>query len=128
MKSVMTMVVFLVLGVVALPVRAAENAGARPEEVAQHAIDAVRKRSYEAFLVDADDKVRTALTPQMFEGVSNMLKPRLDAGYTRKFLTKLRQKGMNTYLWKLEFSDGKDDNLLRITLDDHDKVAGIFFQ
>jgi hypothetical protein len=121
----LTLALLLTLAPAAL---AADGAGAQPETVVQHVLDAHRKHAYEAFIADCDEKVRASLTPQMFEGMSNMLGPRLEAGYTKKFLTRLRQKGFSVYLWKLEFSDGKDDTVVRIALDGSNKIAGIFFQ
>lgn len=98
-----------------------------PEATVQNVIKAVQDRSYEAFVRDADDKVKAALTKPMFDGVAGQLSPRLNKGFKRTYLTKLRKEGHVVHLWKLTFDDGKDDALVRMAMKDG-KVAGIFFQ
>jgi len=103
------------------------EAQADPEALMKKMMEATKNRSYEAFVSDCDEKVKSGLTKQMFEGVSGMLAPRLKQGWKHVYLGKLRQQGSITHLWRLEFVDGKDDYLLRMSLKDG-KVTGIFVQ
>jgi hypothetical protein len=98
-----------------------------PEKAMRNVLESHKNGSYEDFLVDTDDRIRTGITPQMFEGMSNQLAPRLKAGYKATFVCKLRKEGRAVYLWKVEFTDGKDDMLLRIGIKDK-KVAGVAIQ
>jgi hypothetical protein len=107
----------------ALPLRAsAEITEDPPEAALKKMLEAVK-----VFLTDADDAVRAGITKQMFEGVSGLLTPRLKQGYKTSYLNKLRQHGHTVYLWKLEFSDGKDEALVKLSVKDG-KVSGILIQ
>lgn len=66
----------------------------------------------------------------MFEGVSGMMGPRLDKGHKLTYPTRLRQRGHAIHLWKLEFTDGKDEVLVCLTMDSNaaGKYSGILFQ
>jgi hypothetical protein len=122
---------FLSLSVAALlPWRAAaaqSTAADPPEPLMKKMLEAIKTRSYEDFLLDCDDKMRAALSKQMFEGVSNQLAPRLRQGYKTAYLGKIRQQGFVTYLWKLELADGKDEILARMSMKDG-KVGGFLLQ
>ena len=90
-------------------------------------LEAVKSGSYDAFLADASDTVRSSLSKQMFDGVAGIYGARLRQGYKAIYLGKLHQKGHVTHLWKLEYADGKDDDLFKVSLKDG-KVGGVFFQ
>lgn len=100
---------------------------AEPETLMKKMMEATKNGSYEQFLSDCDQKMKANLTKQMFEGVSGMLAPRLKQGWKQVYLGKLRQQGNIVHLWRLEFADGKDDHLVRMSLKDG-KVSGIFVQ
>jgi hypothetical protein len=96
-----------------------------PEGMVKKMLEATKNRSYDDFLTDADDTVRAKLTLQQFEAVANMVGPRLKQGYKLSYLTKLRKGPYATYLWKVEFADGKDEALVTMSIK-NGKVAGIF--
>lgn len=98
-----------------------------PEATLKKMLEAVKTKSYEDFLTEADDTVKAKLTKQMFEGVSGQVGPRLKQGYKTTYLSKLRKGEITVHLWKLEFSDGKDEALVTMAVKDG-KVAGIFIQ
>jgi len=98
-----------------------------PEATLKKMLEAVKTKSYDDFLIEADDTVKAKLTKQMFEGVSGQVGPRLKQGYKTAYLSKLRKGEITVHLWKLEFSDGKDEALVTMAVKDG-KVAGIFFQ
>jgi hypothetical protein len=99
-----------------------------PEKVLQSVLDAHKSGAYKDFaaLLEPKDDGRVGVTPEMFERMSTRLAPRLQAGYRAQFLGKLRQQG-TLYLWKLEFTDGKDDLLVRMSMKDG-KISVILFQ
>jgi hypothetical protein len=98
-----------------------------PDKAMTMMIEAIKAKSYADFVIETDDKFRAAVTPQMFEGVSNQIAPRLQAGYKSKFLSKLRQQGSSVFLWKVEFTDGKDDMLVNMAVKNK-KVVGFLVQ
>jgi hypothetical protein len=98
-----------------------------PEKAMRNVLESHKSKSYEDFLVDADDGIKAGITRQMFEGMSNQLAPRLKAGYKTMFVCRLRKLGRAVYLWKVEFTDGKDDVLLRIDIKDK-KMTAVLFQ
>ena len=109
------------------PVAHAEVTQDPPEKVMVGMMEATKNRSYDDFLVDANDDVRANLSQQMFQAVCNQVAPRLKQGYKTRFLAKLKQTGQTVYLWKLEFADGKDEALIHMVVKDK-KVAGILLQ
>jgi len=119
----LTLVVSLLLS---LPAVAAPKSG-EPEAQMKRMVEAIKAKSYEDFVADADDKMRVALTKQMFEGVAGLLAPRLQQGYKTSHLGKLRQQGFETHLWKLELADGKDEHLVKMSVKDG-KVGGFWVQ
>ena len=98
-----------------------------PEKIMTMMMEATKNKSYPDFIAEVDDTFRAALTPQMFDGVAATLGPRLKAGYKTKYLGKLRQQGSAVYLWKLEFTDGKDEALVKMAVKDK-KIAGFLLQ
>jgi hypothetical protein len=98
-----------------------------PEATLKAMLEAVKAKSYDDFLTEADDTLRAGLTKQMFEGVSGLVGPRLKQGYKTSYLAKLRKTGIAVHLWKLEFSDGKDEAMVTLSVK-NGKVAGIFIQ
>lgn len=111
---------------------AATAFAAEPEDPAAQAImkrlvEAVKNRSYDDFVADADDRVKQALTKQMFEGVCGQLSPTLREGYKTVYLGKLRKQGLMTHLWRLETKQGQEDLLVRVSIKDG-HVAGVWFQ
>jgi hypothetical protein len=109
------------------PVEASAALPDPPQVVMNKMLEAVKSKSYDDFLHHCDDQMRAKLTKIMFEGVSNMMGPRLRLGYKTPYLGKLRQQGAVVYLWKLELADGKDEVLVKMGIRD-DKVAGFWLQ
>jgi hypothetical protein len=109
------------------PPAAAEVKGEPPEAAMKHLLESTKKGSYDDFLADCDDQVRASLSKQNFEGVAATLGPRLREGYKTSYLAKLRQGGGVTYLWKVEFKDGKDEHLLKVSVK-NGKISGALIQ
>ena len=101
-----------------------------PEAVMKSILEATKEKSYDAFLTHADSGVRAGISKQMFDGVAGMFSARLQKGYKTTYLAKLRQKGYTVHLWKLEFADGKDEVLFRLTMDKDGagKYSGVLLQ
>ena len=61
-------------------------------------------------MIECDDTMRAALTKQQFEGVAGLMAPSLQPGYKTTYLGKLKQKGHDVYLWKLQpaAAEGRD--------------------
>ena len=110
--------------------RAESPAQNPPEGMLKSILQATKDKSYDDFLTHADSGVRAGISKQMFEGVSGMFAPRLQKGYKTTYLTRLRQRGHTVYLWKLEFTDGKDEVLVKLSInnDDPNKYAGVLLQ
>src|SRR5947207_2082367 len=71
---------------------------------------------YDQFVSVADAPFRRSITPATFHAVSKALAPRMQRGYTTTYLGKLRQDGAQVSLWRLEFADGGDDRLARMSM------------
>ena len=109
--------------------RAQSGAGSDPPEgLMKKMMEAVKNNSYDDFMIECDEKMRAALTKQMFEGVASLMSTSLQLGHKITYLGKVRRaKGMVTYLWKLEPPTLKEDTLISMTLKDK-KVAGFLLQ
>jgi hypothetical protein len=105
--------------------RAADSAQA--EKIFKNLITAQTARDYDAFLADANDNLKAALTKTQFEASSNLMIKRTNGGYEITFLGELNQHGHQVFLYRLRFKDGGDDMLGTMSLKD-DKVGGIYFK
>jgi hypothetical protein len=98
-----------------------------PEALMKKMMEAVKNNSYDDFMIECDQTMRSALSKQQFEGVASLMATSLQPGHKTTYLGKLRRKGMVTFLWKLEPPTLKEDTLISMTIKDK-KVAGFFLQ
>ena len=98
-----------------------------PEKVMKMMVEAIKAKSQKDFLAEANDTMKASLTKEMFEGVSNQMAPRLRGGYKTAFLTRLHRQDAAVFLWKLTFTDGKDEFVVTMAVQAK-KVAGFFVQ
>ena len=108
-----------------IALRAADNAQA--EKIFNSLIAAQTAKDYDAFVADADDNLKAALTKTQFDASSNLMIKRTSGGYDSTFLGELNQHGYQVFLYRLHFKDGGDDILGTMSLKD-DKVGGIYFK
>ncbi len=104
---------------------AADNAQA--EKIFKGLITAQTAKDYDAFVADADDNLKAALTKTQFDAASNVIIKRTSGGYDTTFLGELNQHGYQVFLFRLRFKDGGDDILGTMSLK-ADKVGGIYFK
>jgi hypothetical protein len=104
---------------------AADNTQA--EKIFKSLIAAQTAKDYDAFVADADDNLKAALTKTQFDASSNFMIKRTSGGYDTTFLGELNQHGYQIFLYRLRFKDGGDDILGTMSLKD-DKVGGIYFK
>jgi len=95
-------------------------------QIFQKLLQAQKERDYAAFIADADDQVKAALSQTQFEASSNILNKRFAGGYDVKFLGALNQRGYQVFLYRLRCKDGGDDLLGTLSIKDG-KVGGIYF-
>jgi hypothetical protein len=84
-------------------------------------------KDYDAFVADASTDLKAALSKTQFEAASDLMIPKLAAGYQITLLGDLNQRGYEIYLYRLRFKNGGDDVLGTLSLKDG-KVAGILFR
>ncbi len=63
-----------------------------------------------------------------FDKVDKEYLPLFKAGYESTYLTSLKQEGLQVYLWKLSFKNGRDDILVKLAINKENKIAGFWFQ
>ena len=114
-----------VISMCSFVVRAADTAQA--EKIFKNLLAAQKAKDYDAFLADADDNLKAALTKTQFDASSNLLNKRTSGGYEMTSLGELDQHGYQVFLYRLRFKDGGDDILGTMSLKD-DKVGGIYFK
>jgi hypothetical protein len=101
--------------------------GAQAEKIFKSLVAAQTAKDYDAFVADADDNLKAALTKTQFDASSNLMIKRTSGGYDTTFLGELNQHGYQVFLYRLRFKDGGDDILGTMSLKD-DKVGGIYFK
>src|SRR3984885_933328 len=101
--------------------------GAQAEKIFKNLLTAQTAKDYDAFVADADDNLKAALTKTQFDASSNIMIKRTSGGYGTTFLGVLNQRGYQVFLYRLRFKDGGDDMLGTMSLKG-DKVGGIYFK
>ena len=100
---------------------------ADPEGLVRQKLAALMARSYDDFLLHADDRVMAALQKETIESLGDKLGPRLAQGFQLEPLGPLRRDEHVIQLWKLSFSDGGDDHLLLVSVKDG-RLSGFVIQ
>ena len=100
---------------------------AQAEKIFKSLLAAQTAKDYDAFLADATDNLKAALTKTQFDASSDFMIKRTGGGYDTTFLGELNQHGYQVFLYRLRFKDGGDDMLGTMSLKD-DKVGGIYFK
>ena len=98
-----------------------DDAQARP--LFDKMLTAMDVKNYEAFVADANDTLRGALTKTQFLAVATTMDAKGSRDVT--FLGELNQHGYEVYLYRIRYQDG--DVLGTMALKDG-KVAGIFYK
>jgi hypothetical protein len=126
MKTIMkTALLIVTLSLGPFSLRAADTAQA--DKIFKQLIAAQTAKDYDAFVADADDNLKVALTKARFDASSDFMNRRTLGGYEITFLGELNQHGYQVFLYRLRFKDGGDDMLGTMSLKD-DKVGGIYFK
>lgn len=126
MRSLLARVI--VLAMVLVPV-AARRASAEPtplpgtQAVSVRMVEAIKARSYDDFLADADAELKSQLGRSQFEALCSLYADALRRGYRLVYVGHLRQRGTVVLLWKVTVFDSPDEALLRIVMRDG-KVQG----
>jgi hypothetical protein len=90
----------------------------------QTILDAIAAGNYELFLTVGDSNYQAGISREMFDPVSSQLAPRMSEGYVITYFGHIKQHEYQTYLWKLSFTDDRDEFVVRMAMNG-DKVAGI---
>ena len=98
-----------------------------PEALMKKLMAAVERNDYTAFVADGIPEFKAGVTPRILEGVSLQMAGRMKKGYECIYLSELKQKKFEVYLWKAVFKDGGDDALIKMVLR-IDQVAGFWIQ
>lgn len=79
-----------------------------------HLLGALQLNSYKSFVSIGNANFQAKTTPQMVDGVSRQISPRMGRGFKAQFLGKLEGLDFDVYLWKLSFKDKKGDRLAEL--------------
>ncbi len=97
------------------------------EKILDQLLTALAANNYDLFVANAAPALQSRITRETFSQVSAQLSARLKNGYRPQYLGSLKQQGVEVYLWKITFQDGRDDMLARLVVQDG-KAAGFWFQ
>lgn len=122
MKSLAALAIALA---VLLPTLPASDAPPTATQLCTALLAAIATNDLAAFQKDGNDAFRSGLTKPMFESVSAQLSPLFKDGYESEFLTSLKQRKMDVYLWKITPKTGNDQFVAKLVLEEG-KVAGFW--
>jgi hypothetical protein len=105
----------------------AATEGPSTEGTVHALLAAIATNNYDAFVANAAPVLKTRITKETFTQVSTQLSPRLKKGYKLQYLGSLKQQGVEVFLWKITYTDGGDDMLARLVMQEG-KVAAFWFQ
>jgi hypothetical protein len=88
------------------------------QAVSVRMIEAVKARSYQDFLTDADAQLKSQVDRTQFEEICSRYAEPLLKGYRLVYMDHLRRRGTLVLLWKLTLGDSQDEALLRIVMRD----------
>jgi len=112
----------------ALPRAAASaEADAAVQKQFEAVISAIEQGDREAFVADGTEALKKGMTAEIMASLQTQLGARLAKGFQATFLCELNQQGHRVYLWKVSFTGGGDDVVVRVVRKD-DKLAGFFLQ
>jgi hypothetical protein len=101
--------------------------GPSTERTLDTLLTAIATNNYDVLVANAAPALKTRITKETFAQVSAQLSPRLKKGYKLEYLGSLKQQGVKVLLWKITYTDGGDDMLARLVIQEN-KVAGFWFQ
>ena len=110
-----------------IPILYAATDGPSAEGTVHSLLAAIATNNYNAMVANATPTLKTRITQETFTQVSTQLSPRLKKGYKLQYLGSLKQQGVEVFLWKITYTDGGDDMLSRLVMQEG-KVAGFWFQ
>ena len=110
-----------------IPILNAATEGPSTEGIVNTLLAAIATNNYNAFVANAAPAFKTRITKETFTQVSTQLSPRLKKGYKPQYLGSLKQQGVEVFLWKITYTDGCDEMLARLVVQEG-KVAGFWFQ
>jgi len=110
-----------------LPILNAATDGPSTEGTVHTLLAAIATNNYNALVANATPALKTRITKETFTQVSTQLSPRLKQGYKLQYLGSLKQQGVEVFLWKITYTDGGDDLLAKLVMQEG-KVAGFWFQ
>ncbi len=91
-------------------------------------LSSIASTDYEAFVSHTDSNFRQSVTQAQFKDLANALSEKLQSGYASTYLGTLNQKGLKVYLWKITYTDTKDDDLVKMVLRENEEIAGFWIQ
>lgn len=105
---------------------AADSNESEDQAVVQQMLDSIAKKDYEGFIGRGTPDF-AKISKAQFTQVADAIGPRLQQGYTVKYLGVLRQQGLNISVWKVSFTDKGDDILATLNVQ-NGKVGGFFLR
>ena len=120
----------LVLGIVLLLAAASWVAPAAEQDsgitrTLKGMLAAIQSGSPEQFAKEGNDTFKQDATQSVIDKAKEDFGDRLKKGYQTQYLAELKQKDHKVHVWKITFTDGGDDMLVRVSFR-NGKVAGFF--
>jgi hypothetical protein len=89
-------------------------------------LTAIQNGSPEDFAKEGNETFKQEATQSLVDQAKERFGTRLKSGYKTFYLAELNQQGHKVHVWKITFTDGGDDLLVRVSFR-NGKVAGLFF-
>ncbi|NOZ21103.1 MAG: hypothetical protein GXP25_08435 [Planctomycetes bacterium] len=135
-RSLSAVVVFLVLGIVPVSVRAQtdltdEAMRAAADPMLDNILEAMKAQDYVKYCQDFDAKLKAAISQIKFLTSNAQIRARLGDCQSRTYLGFLKKSPAVIVLWKGKFSKSDNDMLIKLILTrqgDKWLVSGLWFQ
>lgn len=105
---------------------AAQPATADESTVLNGLLSAIARQDHVGFIEEGTPGF-AAITEEQFNAVVQQVGPRLEQGYRTEYFGDIRQQGYEFSVWKVSFTDGGDDLLATLNVD-NGKVGGFYLR
>ena len=103
------------------------EAPADVQQVLKTAMQGREKRDYALFCSVASDQFKAFVTKERFETGSQRLSPFFQADHRVTYMGAVQRAGKPVYFWRLWVPGWDTDMLIRMTLNDAGKIAGLLY-
>ena len=89
-----------------------------PDKTLKNLLEAIETGNRAQFSRDGDEQFKRNATQEIIDKAKEAHAARLKQGHKAIYLAEMKQQGCRVHVWKLTFTDGGDDLLIRVAFED----------